>query len=82
MSQETGRAGPSAPVAAAKVTLQFANAAEASAAAAALAPDNAGLLQMRVEGNELHLEATSGSAMGLLRTLDDAMACLRATGMA
>lgn len=75
--------GP-APVGAAtaRVTLRFATASEASSAAASLAPDNGDHLRMRVEGAELHLEARAASLMGLLRTLDDALACLRATGMA
>ena len=65
----------------ARVTLAFATAEEAQAAAAAIAPDNGGHLRARCEGPLLHLEASADSPMGLLRTLDDAMACLRATGV-
>lgn len=73
--------GARGAAASASVTLRFANPDEAQAAAKALAPDNGEHLRTRVEGADLHLEATSGSAMGLLRTLDDALACLRATGL-
>ena len=69
-------------IAEARVTLVFAVAADAAAAAAALAPDNGGHLRTRCEGPLLHLEASADTAMGLLRTLDDALACLRATGVA
>jgi hypothetical protein len=64
-----------------RVTLAFATATDAARAEAALRPDNDGHLAARVDGTALVLEATSSSAMGLLRTLDDALACLRATGL-
>lgn len=64
-----------------RVTLAFATAADAARAEAALRPDNEGHVSTRVEGSRLVLEAKSGSAIGLLRTLDDALACLRATGL-
>lgn len=53
----------------------------AADAQAALAPDDDGFLSSRLDGDALVLEATSDSVMGLLRTLDDALGCLRATGI-
>lgn len=50
-------------------------------AQAALAPDDEGYIHSRVCDGNLELTAESTTAMGLLRTLDDAMACLRATGI-
>lgn len=50
-------------------------------AQAALAPDDEGHLSSRIDGGVLVLAATSDSPMGLLRTLDDVMGCLRATGI-
>jgi hypothetical protein len=65
-----------------RLVLAFGEPAAARAAAAALAPDNGIHLRTKVEGNALVLEADAETAMGLLRTLDDALACLRATGVA
>lgn len=68
---------------AARATLRiaFATHADAEAAQAVLAPDNGEHLQSRVEGRDLVLTAAAATPMGLLRTLDDALACLRATGV-
>ncbi len=46
----------------------------------ALEPDNGGVLSCRVEGDALVLECHSDKAMGVLRTLDDALDCVRALG--
>jgi hypothetical protein len=43
-----------------------------------LAADDAGHAALRVEGAMLCIDAASPSALGLLRTLDDALGCLRA----
>jgi hypothetical protein len=43
-----------------------------------LAVDDAGHAAFRVEGATLVVEATAASALGLLRTIDDALGCLRA----
>lgn len=51
----------------------------ARTAMAALEPDNGEHLQALVEGDELVLSC-SGSVMGVLRTLDDALDCVRALG--
>ncbi len=47
----------------------------------ALEPDNAGHVECEVVGATLILRAASGSAMGLLRSVDDALGCVRATGV-
>lgn len=53
----------------------------AQTAKAALEPDNGGHLEARVEGDELVLCCEAGSVMGVLRSLDDALGCLRALGV-
>ncbi|MEA3191441.1 MAG: hypothetical protein QOD77_2023 [Thermoplasmata archaeon] len=58
--------------------IAFPSAAAARRAQAALAPDDGGHIKSRCEGTTLVLDAAAGSPMGLLRTLDDALACLRA----
>ncbi len=52
----------------------------AKTAAAALEPDNEGHLETRVEGDELVLTCESTKVMGVLRTVDDALGCIRALG--
>jgi hypothetical protein len=54
---------------------------EAETLLAALLPDNDGMLKMRRDGEHLILEASASTPRGLLRTLDDALACLRAAGV-
>jgi len=56
--------------------------ADADVAMRALQPDDGGHLESRVEDGKLVLRAESATAMGLLRSLDDALACLRAIGEA
>lgn len=63
---------------AATLRLSFASAAEAARVAASLAPENEGYLAMRVEANEIVVEARAETPLGLLRTLDDAMVCAQA----
>jgi hypothetical protein len=43
-----------------------------------LAADDADHAALRAEGATLRLEAGASTALGLLRTLDDALGCLRA----
>jgi hypothetical protein len=43
-----------------------------------LAADDAGHVLLRIEGATLVVEAASASALGALRTVDDALGCLRA----
>lgn len=52
----------------------------ARTAQASLAPDDDGFLESSVQGDDLVLTARADSMMGLLRTLDDALGCLRALG--
>jgi hypothetical protein len=51
--------------------------AEALRHSQAIEPDNEGMLLSRIEGKDLVLEA-KGAPLTVLRTLDDALACLRA----
>lgn len=61
------------------VRIPFEDAAAAEAAARSLAPDNDGYLDARVEGGAtLVLRAEAATAMGLLRSMSDALGCLRA----
>lgn len=62
----------------ATLRLQFASPEEASRMAASLAPENAAYLRVRVEGSVLVAEAEADAPLGLLHTLDDALACLAA----
>ncbi len=66
---------------AATVRITFPDPASAEQARQSLEPDNDGHVEATVEGNDLVLSAKADSIMGLLRTLDDAMGCLRATGV-
>ena len=61
--------------------LQFPDRRAAEAARQAIEPDNLGHATCRVEGRTLVVEASAASMMGLLRSLDDVMGCLRATGL-
>lgn len=65
----------------AEVKITYASAEEAQRAAQALAPDNGGYLLTTVEQDALLLRCEADSPMGLLRTLDDALGCLRAAGL-
>ncbi len=62
-------------------TLRLELGAEAArTAAAALEPDNDGHLEASVDGDELVLTCESAKVMGVLRTIDDALGCIRALG--
>lgn len=54
---------------------------DADVAAHAIGPDNDGHMEAEVVDGVLVLRAASSSPMGLLRSLDDALGCLRATGI-
>lgn len=69
--------GPSS----ATIRIAFPDPDAAETARASLEPDNDGHLDAVVDGTDLVLTAESDSIMGLLRTIDDAMGCLRATGI-
>ncbi len=75
----SGRSGE--PVAKARVRIQLKDEAEALRVRDALAPDNGGHIECEVDGASLTLRAEAGSAMGLLRSIDDALGCVRATGV-
>lgn len=66
----------------ASLRIRFASHTDAERAGRALDPDNAGQVAWFVEGSELVLEASGDTLLGLLRTVDDVLGCLRAAGMA
>lgn len=49
--------------------------------AAALSPDDAGSVGLAVEESVLVVTVRGQTRLGLLRTLDDVLGCIRATGM-
>ncbi len=65
----------------ARVTIRFASADEAERAAKSIAPDNDGHAECMVQGSDLIITAASDSMLGLVRTLDDILGCLRSTGI-
>jgi hypothetical protein len=70
-----GRGGGGVAIA---VRLRCADAAEAERLLRALAPDDPGTLRLAVEGRDLLLSVEGPTALGALRTMDDALGCLRA----
>lgn len=66
----------------ARVRIHLGSDAEAQRVAEALRPDNHGYISCQRDGASLVLEAKAESAMGLLRSVDDALGCIRATGVA
>ena len=62
----------------AKLRLQFESAEQAERLRASLAPDDDGFLALRVDGAALVVEAQGDAPLGLLRTLDEAVAQLAA----
>jgi len=65
--------------AAARATLRLRcrDAAEASRLLRSLAADDPGAARLCADGADLVVEADSATALGLLRTLDDLLGCLR-----
>ena len=59
------------------LSIAYPDARQAGEAARSLAPDGEGFADFWTEGKTLVVEARSEGAMGLLRSLDDVMACLR-----
>ena len=47
-----------------------------------LAPDNAGHAAWTTEGADLVIAASADTVLGLVRTVDDLLGCLRAAGLA
>jgi hypothetical protein len=66
------------PSATAEVRIRLRDAAAAQRAYRALSADDAGHAALAVDGRDLVVVASSASALGLLRTLDDLLGCLRA----
>lgn len=66
----------------ASLRVHFPSRAEAERTGRSLAPDNLGHVAWVIEGSDLVLEASSETILGLVRTVDDLLGCLRATGMA
>lgn len=62
----------------ASLRLRCRDSGEAERLRRSLAADDAGQATLRVEGAVLVVEAMSPTSLGLLRTLDDALGCLRA----
>lgn len=62
----------------AELRLAFASPEEAARLAESIAPENGEHLAVRLEGGVLVAEAESATPLGLLHTLDDALACLSA----
>lgn len=76
-------ASPRSPAAhTASLRIRFASRTEADRAGRSLAPDNAGHVAWAVDGGDLVLEASADSVLGLVRTVDDLLGCLRAAGIA
>lgn len=65
----------------ASLRVRFGSRAEAERAGRALEPDNEGHVAWAVDGGDLVLEASAETVLGLVRTVDDLLGCLRATGM-
>lgn len=66
----------------ASLRVRCASRAEAERLGRSLEPDNEGHVAWLVEGGELVLEASSGTVLGLVRTVDDLLGCIRAAGLA
>lgn len=65
----------------ATVTINLGTRKEAEALAKALRPDAEGFLDVKVTGSMVTLQCASDSVLGLLRTLDDALAGVQAAGL-
>ncbi len=70
-----------APNQAATLRIAFHSPQDAATALRALSADNGTFLTASVDGSVLVLSAHAASPLGLLRTLDDALNGLRATGL-
>lgn len=62
----------------ATLRIAYATAQDAEVAAQALAPDHDGHVAWRLERDVLVLQVTSKTTLGLIRTVDDLLGCLRA----
>ncbi len=62
----------------ATLELTFKDAAEAAMVAQAIGPDDPEHAKVTVQGDTVHVTASASSVGGILRTLDDVLACVRA----
>lgn len=69
------------PAHTASLRVRFASRAEAERAGRSIEPDNAGHVAWAVDGGDLVLEASADTVLGLVRTVDDVLGCLRAAGL-
>ena len=76
----TAATGPAeaAAVASADVRIRLRDAAAAQRLARSLAADDAGSAAVAVDGRDLVVTCSGATALGLLRTLDDLLGCVRA----
>ena len=61
----------------ASIRVRFTTVAEAKRAGASLQPDNEAHVAWLTDGPDLVLDASADSVLGLLRTVDDLLGCLR-----
>lgn len=66
------------PTVEAELVVETASPRDAEIVAQALSPDSEGYLEVAVDGGKLVLSAKADSVMGLVRTLDDALASVAA----
>jgi len=64
----------------ATLVLNFPTVAEAERALASLAPDNGEFCTLKLDGASVELQADAASPLGMLRSIDDILGCLRAIG--
>lgn len=72
------RAGPTTATAQASLRIRMRDAAAARRLVRSLSADDAGSAAIVAEGRDVVVACSSTGAMGLLRTLDDLLACVRA----
>lgn len=78
MTRAAAAAPPSAAPAHATVRLRLRDAAAAQRMARSLAADDPGSAALAAEGRDVVVACSAASALGLLRTLDDLLGCVRA----
>lgn len=61
-----------------EITIPFDSVEAANIALAAIAPDNGDFVNATLDGVDLRLQFQSETTMGLLRSIDDVLGCLRA----
>jgi hypothetical protein len=66
----------------ARIRIEMPDRAAAEQARRAIEADNGDFLTAYTDGKHIVLDAEADSPLGLLRTIEDALTCLRATGLA